>query len=99
MIPEAILVAILIAFFIADFASEKDDSRGWFNPFACVLMGQHDSSFLYYIRIKETVSTISVFSQYRLDIILFFCKIYKDTCRICAPIAQWIEHLPSKQGI
>ena len=39
MIPEAILVAILIAFFIADFASEKDDSRGWFNPFACVLMG------------------------------------------------------------
>ena len=39
MIPEAMLVAILIAFFIADFASEEDDSRGWFNPFACVLMG------------------------------------------------------------
>ena len=39
MIPEAILVAILIVVFIADFASEKDEHRGWFNPFVCILLG------------------------------------------------------------
>ncbi len=39
MIPEAILVAILVVVFIADFASDKDDQRGWFNPFVCILFG------------------------------------------------------------
>ena len=38
MIPEAVLVAILIAIFIADFASAKDERRAWFNPLTCVYM-------------------------------------------------------------
>ena len=38
MIPEAILVAILIIVFIADFASYKCEQRKWFNPLMCVLM-------------------------------------------------------------
>ncbi len=38
MIPEALLVAILIGIFIADFASEKDERRGWFNPLVCIYM-------------------------------------------------------------
>ena len=39
MIPEGLLVAILIAIFIADFASAKDDRRPWFNPLTCIYMG------------------------------------------------------------
>ena len=38
MIPEAVLVAILIIVFIADFASSKQEERKWFNPFVCLLM-------------------------------------------------------------
>lgn len=38
MIPEAILVAILIIVFIADFASSKKEERKWFNPLVCLLM-------------------------------------------------------------
>ena len=38
MIPEAVLVAVLIILFIADFATSKKDERGWMNPLACVLM-------------------------------------------------------------
>lgn len=38
MIPEAMLVAILIIVFIADFVSAKSDERRWFNPFVCILM-------------------------------------------------------------
>ena len=38
MIPEGLLVAILIAIFIADFASAKDERRKWFNPLTCVYM-------------------------------------------------------------
>ena len=39
MIPEGLLVAILIAIFIADFASAKDERRPWFNPMTCIYMG------------------------------------------------------------
>ena len=39
MIPEAVLMAILVVVFIADFASSEDKDRGWFNPFVCILMG------------------------------------------------------------
>ena len=39
MIPEALLVAILIGVFIADFASENDERRAWFNPLVSVYMG------------------------------------------------------------
>ena len=39
MIPEAMLVTIMIVVFIADFASDKDDHRGWFNPFVCLCFG------------------------------------------------------------
>lgn len=38
MVPEAVLVAILIGIFIADFASAKDERRSWFNPLVCVYM-------------------------------------------------------------
>jgi NADH-quinone oxidoreductase subunit N len=38
MIPEAILMAILVIVFIADFASSKNTDRKWFNPLVCVLM-------------------------------------------------------------
>ena len=38
MIPEAILVAVLVILFIADFVSAKSNCRKWFNPLACVLM-------------------------------------------------------------
>ncbi len=38
MIPEAVLVAILIIVFIADFASSKKEQRPWFNPLMCALM-------------------------------------------------------------
>ncbi len=38
MIPEAILVAILIIVFIADFATSKKLDRKWFNPLVCCLM-------------------------------------------------------------
>lgn len=38
MIPEAMLVAILIIVFIADFASSKSNERRWFNPLVCILM-------------------------------------------------------------
>ena len=37
MIPEAMLVAILVIAFIADFATSKNTSRKWFNPLMCVL--------------------------------------------------------------
>ncbi|MBO4822697.1 MAG: NADH-quinone oxidoreductase subunit N [Prevotella sp.] len=39
MVPEAVLTGILVVLFIADFASEKDERRPWFNLFACVLFG------------------------------------------------------------
>ena len=39
MIPEALLVAILIGVFIADFASANDKQRRWFNPMVCIYMG------------------------------------------------------------
>ena len=38
MIPEAVLVAILVIVFIADFASAKNEERPWFNPLMCALM-------------------------------------------------------------
>ena len=38
MIPEAILVAILVIVFIADFATAGRDRRSWLNPLVCVLM-------------------------------------------------------------
>ena len=38
MIPEAMLVAVLIGFFIADFASANDKRRKWFNPVACIYL-------------------------------------------------------------
>ena len=38
MIPEAMLVAILIIVFIADFASSKSNERKWFNPLVSLLM-------------------------------------------------------------
>ncbi|MCI5818811.1 MAG: NADH-quinone oxidoreductase subunit N, partial [Paraprevotella sp.] len=38
MIPEAILMAILIIVFVADFISSKKDERKWFNPLVCLLM-------------------------------------------------------------
>lgn len=38
MIPEAILMAILIIVFVADFVSSKKDERKWFNPLVCLLM-------------------------------------------------------------
>lgn len=34
-----------------------------------------------------------------LNVFLFFCKIKYQHLNVLAPIAQWIEHLPSKQGI
>lgn len=37
MIPEAVLTAILIITFIADFASSKSAERKWMNPLLCVL--------------------------------------------------------------
>ena len=39
MVPEAVLTGILVVLFIADFASEKDERRPWFNLFSCVLFG------------------------------------------------------------
>ena len=39
MIPEAMLVTVMIVVFIADFASDKDVHRGWFNPFVCLCFG------------------------------------------------------------
>ena len=39
MIPEAVLMAVLVVLFIADFASDKDERRPWFNLFASVLFG------------------------------------------------------------
>ena len=39
MVPEAVLTGILVVLFIADFASEKEKSRPWFNLFASVLFG------------------------------------------------------------
>ena len=39
MIPEAVLVGILVVLFIADFTSDRDERRPWFNLFACVLFG------------------------------------------------------------
>ncbi len=38
MIPEAVLVAILLIVFIADFATANKDRRNWLNPLMCVLM-------------------------------------------------------------
>lgn len=38
MVPEAMLIAILIIAFIADFASTKKAERKWFNPLMCVLL-------------------------------------------------------------
>lgn len=38
MVPEAVLVAVLVVLFIADFASSKQQERNWLNPLACVLM-------------------------------------------------------------
>lgn len=38
MVPEAILVAILVIVFIADFASHGKENRNWFNPFVCVML-------------------------------------------------------------
>lgn len=38
MIPEAILTAILVIVFIADFASSGKDIRKWFNPLVCLLL-------------------------------------------------------------
>ncbi|MDY6206924.1 MAG: NADH-quinone oxidoreductase subunit N [Prevotella sp.] len=47
MIPEAILVAILIIVFIADFASSGKDERKWFNPLVvCLLSAQLVVSFI-----------------------------------------------------
>ncbi len=38
MIPEAVLMAILVIVFIADFASSRKSERKWFNPLVCILM-------------------------------------------------------------
>jgi len=38
MIPEAVLVAILIIVFIADFATADKERRSWLNPLVCILM-------------------------------------------------------------
>ncbi len=38
MIPEAMLVAILVIVFIADFCSSKQTERKWFNPLVCFLL-------------------------------------------------------------
>lgn len=38
MVPEAILVAILIIVFIADFASHGKEQRNWFNPLTSILL-------------------------------------------------------------
>ena len=38
MVPEALLVAILIITFVADFASHGKQTRPWFNPLVCVLL-------------------------------------------------------------
>ena len=38
MVPEAILVAILIITFIADFASHDKAERNWFNPFVSAML-------------------------------------------------------------
>ena len=38
MVPEALLVAILIITFVADFASHGKQARPWFNPLVCVLL-------------------------------------------------------------
>lgn len=38
MIPEAMLMAILVIIFVADFVSAGKDERRWFNPFVCVMM-------------------------------------------------------------
>ena len=38
MIPEAMLMAILVIVFIADFCSSKQTERKWFNPFVCILL-------------------------------------------------------------
>ena len=38
MIPEAMLMAILVIVFIADFCSSKQTERKWFNPLVCILL-------------------------------------------------------------
>ena len=38
MIPEAILVAVLVITFIADFASHGKKCRDWFNPLVSVML-------------------------------------------------------------
>ena len=38
MIPEAVLVAVLVLIFIADFATSNRSERKWLNPLACLLM-------------------------------------------------------------
>ena len=47
MVPEAILVAILIITFIADFASHGKDSRKWFNPLVSILLIAASAAILY----------------------------------------------------
>jgi len=47
MVPEAMLMAILVIAFIADFASSKNAERKWFNPLMCILLvAQVGVSFL-----------------------------------------------------
>jgi NADH-quinone oxidoreductase subunit N len=47
MVPEAMLMAILVIAFIADFASSKNAERKWFNPLMCILLvAQLGVSFL-----------------------------------------------------
>ena len=38
MIPEAVLVAVLVIVFIADFATANSPRRNWLNPLMCILM-------------------------------------------------------------
>lgn len=38
MVPEAILVALLVIVFIADFASHGKENRNWFNPLVSILL-------------------------------------------------------------
>ena len=38
MLPEAVLVAVLVILFVADFCSAKQTQRRWLNPLACILM-------------------------------------------------------------
>lgn len=56
MMPEAILTAILIIVFIADFAAHGSEKKSWFNPFVCGLLFVQLLATMFLCQCSETVT-------------------------------------------